>query len=146
MISADSPATTSSAMPSPGYQDSLDALAPGKTVVVRDETWLVTNVESSADGWMVTVRDDSNHYLRKINNRKIVELKNTNPTEDSVAKTQLGIGKLSKHKSEDRNTLLVEGDKTIVEERSTTLLATSQYARGYVYNDSKTQLPWNEVQ
>lgn len=59
MISADSPETASSTAPSSDHQDSLDALAPGKTVVVRDETWLVTNVEPSADGWMVTVRGQS---------------------------------------------------------------------------------------
>ncbi|MFY9189919.1 MAG: helicase-related protein [Lawsonella sp.] len=59
MTTPNSPARTSSAVFTPEDQDSLDALAPGKTIVVRDETWLVTNVEPSADGWMVTVRGQS---------------------------------------------------------------------------------------
>ena len=31
------------------------AVAPGSTVVVRDEEWLVTSVEAAADGWFVNV-------------------------------------------------------------------------------------------
>ena len=31
------------------------AIAPGSTVVVRDEEWLVTNVEQAPDGWLIDV-------------------------------------------------------------------------------------------
>jgi hypothetical protein len=30
--------------------------APGSVVVVRDEEWLVTDLERSSDGWFVSVR------------------------------------------------------------------------------------------
>ena len=31
-------------------------VAPGSVVLVRDEEWLVTGVESTADGWLLTVQ------------------------------------------------------------------------------------------
>lgn len=40
-------------------------LAPGATVIVRDEEWLVTNVARSTDGWMITARGQSEYVKDK---------------------------------------------------------------------------------
>lgn len=43
--------------------DTADTYAPGATVIVRDETWLVTSAKPSTDGWLLKVRGLSD-YVR----------------------------------------------------------------------------------
>lgn len=60
-ISATGPVDSAVDAPATDYA----GLAPGATVIVRDEEWLVTNVARATDGWMITVRGRSEYVKDK---------------------------------------------------------------------------------
>lgn len=65
------------------------AIAPGSTVVVRDEEWLVTNVEQAPDGWLIDVigtsgitRDQEARFSSALDEVEVMDPRNTKVVAD----------------------------------------------------------------